>query len=272
MINLSLAYRERDSGNVPPLSTDSEGRVNRLYVSELPLSVKEMAMQQTFGQFGSVSSVRLIRKADYCFAFVNFEHAADAERAIMKLDKTSAFGEGRAIRVQYQRGGGANGGPEYRHRYVPSPRLSQYNSVSSKRPGPEEPDMEDLFPKALNGVTMDAMAVSSGPAPGSAIATDPTDRKALEERIAAYDREREAERMRVQRSRDEERERERLARQAAAVGPAFVGETTRIVVSQLPSGTGWLCTFWRNILLSCSPVVGRPAQDRVQACWRGCQG
>ena len=91
----------------------------KLYVGNLPYSVTEQSLQDTFAQFGTVESANVITDRDTGqskgFGFVEMSSDSEAQKAIQELDGSSI--EGRAIKVNEarpkaprdNRGGGGGG-------------------------------------------------------------------------------------------------------------------------------------------------------------------
>jgi RNA recognition motif-containing protein len=73
----------------------------KLYVGNLPYSVNKQALQDTFGQCGTVELVTLIMDRDTGqskgFAFVEMSSNSEAQKAIQELNGSSL--DGRAIKV-----------------------------------------------------------------------------------------------------------------------------------------------------------------------------
>ena len=92
----------------------------KLYVGNLPYSVTEQLLQDTFAQCGTVESANVITDRDTGqskgFGFVEMSSDSEAQKAIQELDGSSI--EGRAIKVNEarpkaprdNRGGGGGGG------------------------------------------------------------------------------------------------------------------------------------------------------------------
>lgn len=93
----------------------------KLYVGNLPYSVDQDALQETFGQCGTVDSVSVITDRDTGrskgFGFVEMSTDGEAQKAIQELNGTSM--DGRQITVNEARpkaprnntrGGGGGGG------------------------------------------------------------------------------------------------------------------------------------------------------------------
>ena len=91
----------------------------KLYVGNLPFSVTEQTLRETFSQCGTVDSANIItdRKTGQCkgFGFVEMSSDSEAQKAIQELDGSSF--EGREIKVNEakpkaprdDRGGGGSG-------------------------------------------------------------------------------------------------------------------------------------------------------------------
>ena len=84
----------------------------RIYVGNLSFNTEEQGLQDLFGQFGAVDSVRLIRDQatgrSRGFGFVEMATPEDAEQAISKLNGTSV--DGRTIQVERAKSPGSGGG------------------------------------------------------------------------------------------------------------------------------------------------------------------
>jgi len=92
----------------------------KLYVGNLPYSVSEQSLQDTFGQCGTVESVNVITDRDTGqskgFGFIEMSSDAEAQKAIQELNGSSI--DGREIKVneakpKAPRGGGGGGGGGY---------------------------------------------------------------------------------------------------------------------------------------------------------------
>ena len=88
---------------------------NKLYVGNISYQTDESSLEQTFGEFGSVKSVRVITDRETGrsrgFGFVEMETEEDAQTAISNLDGKDI--DGRTIRVNVARereGGRKEGG------------------------------------------------------------------------------------------------------------------------------------------------------------------
>jgi RNA recognition motif-containing protein len=95
---------------------------NKLYVGNLAYSVRDETLQQSFGEFGTVTSAKVMMDRDTGrskgFGFVEMGSAQEAEAAIRGLNGQSI--DGRAIVVNEARpkeggsfGGGGGGGGGY---------------------------------------------------------------------------------------------------------------------------------------------------------------
>jgi len=89
----------------------------KLYVGNLPYSVNQQSLEETFGQCGTVDSVNVITDRDTGqskgFAFVEMSSDSEAQKAIQELNGSSL--DGREIKVneakpQQKRSGGGGGG------------------------------------------------------------------------------------------------------------------------------------------------------------------
>jgi len=91
----------------------------KLYVGNLPYSVTQQSLEETFSQCGTVDSVKVITDRDTGqskgFAFVEMSRDGEAQKAIQELNGTSL--DGREIKVNEakpraprdNRGGGGYG-------------------------------------------------------------------------------------------------------------------------------------------------------------------
>jgi len=88
----------------------------KLYVGNLPYSVDEAQLQDTFGKCGTVESANVIMNRDTGqskgFGFVEMSSSAEAQKAIQEINGTSV--DGRALTVneakpQEKRSGGGGG-------------------------------------------------------------------------------------------------------------------------------------------------------------------
>ncbi len=92
----------------------------KLYVGNLPYSVTQQALEETFGQCGTVDSVNVITDRDTGqskgFGFIEMSSDSEAQKAIQELNGTSI--DGREIKVNEakpkaprdNRGDGGGGG------------------------------------------------------------------------------------------------------------------------------------------------------------------
>ena len=73
----------------------------KLYVGNLPYSVTQQALEETFGQCGTVDSVNVITDRDTGqskgFGFIEMSNDSEAQKAIQELNGTSI--DGREIKV-----------------------------------------------------------------------------------------------------------------------------------------------------------------------------
>jgi len=97
----------------------------KLYVGNLPYSVTQQALEETFGQCGTVDSVNVITDRDTGqskgFGFIEMSSDSEAQKAIQELNGTSI--DGREIKVNEAKpkaprrdrgGGGGYGGRDNR--------------------------------------------------------------------------------------------------------------------------------------------------------------
>lgn len=93
---------------------------NKLYVGNLPYSVRDGDLEQAFGQFGSVTSAKVMMERDTGrskgFGFVEMGSADEAQAAIQGLNGQSMGGrnlvvnEARPMEPRPPRSGGGFGG------------------------------------------------------------------------------------------------------------------------------------------------------------------
>ena len=93
---------------------------NKLYVGNLPYSVRDEDLQQSFGQFGSVTSAKVMMERDTGrskgFGFVEMGSEADAQAAINGMNgqplggRSVVVNEARPMEARPPRTGGGFGG------------------------------------------------------------------------------------------------------------------------------------------------------------------
>ena len=93
---------------------------NKLYVGNLPYTVRDEDLQQSFGQFGSVTSAKVMMERDTGrskgFGFVEMGSDAEAQAAIAGMNGQSLGGrsitvnEARPMEARPPRTGGFGGG------------------------------------------------------------------------------------------------------------------------------------------------------------------
>jgi RNA recognition motif-containing protein len=90
---------------------------NRIYVGNLPYSYRDSDMEQAFGQFGTVNSVKVMMDRDTGrskgFGFVEMASDAEAQAAIRGMSGQQVDGRGLVVneaRPMEQRSGGGFGG------------------------------------------------------------------------------------------------------------------------------------------------------------------
>ena len=93
---------------------------NKLYVGNLPYSVRDEDLQQSFGQFGSVTSAKVMMERDTGrskgFGFVEMGSDADAQAAINGMNgqplggRSVVVNEARPMEARPPRTGGFGGG------------------------------------------------------------------------------------------------------------------------------------------------------------------
>jgi cold-inducible RNA-binding protein len=96
---------------------------NKLYVGNLPYSVRDEDLQQSFGQFGAVTSAKVMMERDTGrskgFGFVEMASDAEAQAAINGMNGQSLGGrsvvvnEARPMEARPPRTGGFGGGGGY---------------------------------------------------------------------------------------------------------------------------------------------------------------
>ena len=96
---------------------------NKLYVGNLPYTVRDEDLQQSFGQFGSVTSAKVMMERDTGrskgFGFVEMGSDAEAQAAISGMNGQSLGGrsvvvnEARPMEARPPRTGGFGGGGGY---------------------------------------------------------------------------------------------------------------------------------------------------------------
>ncbi|WP_372825750.1 RNA recognition motif domain-containing protein [Polaromonas sp.] len=93
---------------------------NKLYVGNLPYTVRDEDLQQSFGQFGAVTSAKVMMERDTGrskgFGFVEMGNDAEAQAAIAGMNGQSLGGrsitvnEARPMEARPPRSGGFGGG------------------------------------------------------------------------------------------------------------------------------------------------------------------
>ena len=93
---------------------------NKLYVGNLPYSVRDQDLEQAFGQFGAVTSAKVMMERDTGrskgFGFVEMGSDAEAQEAINGMNGQSLGGrsivvnEARPMEARPPRSGGFGGG------------------------------------------------------------------------------------------------------------------------------------------------------------------
>jgi hypothetical protein len=93
---------------------------NKLYVGNLPYSVRDSDLEQAFGQFGAVSSAKVMMERDTGrskgFGFVEMASDAEAQAAINGMNgqplggRSVVVNEARPMESRPPRGGGYGGG------------------------------------------------------------------------------------------------------------------------------------------------------------------
>ena len=96
---------------------------NKLYVGNLPYSVRDEDLQQSFGQFGSVTSAKVMMERDTGrskgFGFVEMGSDAEAQAAINGMNgqplggRSVVVNEARPMEARPPRSGGFGGGGGY---------------------------------------------------------------------------------------------------------------------------------------------------------------
>jgi hypothetical protein len=93
---------------------------NKLYVGNLPYSVRDEDLQQSFGQFGAVTSAKVMMERDTGrskgFGFVEMGSDAEAQAAIVGMNgqplggRSVVVNEARPMEARPPRSGGSGGG------------------------------------------------------------------------------------------------------------------------------------------------------------------
>ena len=93
---------------------------NKLYVGNLPYSVRDSDLEQAFGQFGAVTSAKVMMERDTGrskgFGFVEMSSGAEAEAAIQAMHGKNMGGRdltvniARPMEARAPRSGGYGGG------------------------------------------------------------------------------------------------------------------------------------------------------------------
>ncbi len=96
---------------------------NKLYVGNLPYSVRDGDLEQAFGQFGAVTSAKVMMERDTgrskCFGFVEMGSDAEAQAAINGMNgqplggRSIVVNEARPMEPRPPRSGGFGGGGGY---------------------------------------------------------------------------------------------------------------------------------------------------------------
>ena len=96
---------------------------NKLYVGNLPYSVRDEDLQQSFGQFGAVTSAKVMMERDTGrskgFGFVEMASDAEAQAAIAGMNgqplggRSVVVNEARPMEARPPRSGGFGGGGGY---------------------------------------------------------------------------------------------------------------------------------------------------------------
>lgn len=86
----------------------------KLFVGNLAYSTMDDQLREAFSEFGNVASATVILDRmtgqSRGFGFVEFQEAADAERAIQSMDGTMLDGRNINVNVARERSGGGGGG------------------------------------------------------------------------------------------------------------------------------------------------------------------
>ena len=87
---------------------------NKLYVGNLPYTVRDEDLQQAFGEFGAITSAKVMMERDTGrskgFGFVEMGSDAEAQAAIAGMNGQSLGGGDRSGGGGYGGGGGGRGG------------------------------------------------------------------------------------------------------------------------------------------------------------------
>jgi len=102
---------------------------NRVHLSDLPVGVSKHEIEKLFRAYGQLNEIWVASNPP-CFAFINFRHRSDGERAIKELDGTIMAGS--RIGLSWARP--RHYGGRSRHRSPsPSHRRSYRDSYNSRR-------------------------------------------------------------------------------------------------------------------------------------------
>ena len=77
-------YFECSGRGVQSSSWDGESGY-RVHVSDLAAGVSRKEIERVFGKYGPINEVWVATNPP-CFAFINFKHRSDADRAIKEVD------------------------------------------------------------------------------------------------------------------------------------------------------------------------------------------
>ncbi|CAM4844618.1 unnamed protein product, partial [Rotaria magnacalcarata] len=103
----------------------------RVHISDLAAGVSRKEVERVFGKYGTVNEVWVATNPP-CFAFVNFKHRSDADKAIREVDG-KIIGSTR-VGVSWARtrtyGGRNRGGRGYSYRHSGSRRRSRHSRNS----------------------------------------------------------------------------------------------------------------------------------------------
>ncbi|CAF3296948.1 unnamed protein product [Rotaria socialis] len=137
--------RHRSDSRSRSVSSSSSGRGTqsskwngetgyRVHISDLAAGVSRKEVERVFGKYGTVNEVWVATNPP-CFAFVNFKHRSDADKAIREVDG-KIIGSTR-VGVSWARtrtyGGRNRGGRGYSYRHSGSRRRSRSRSRSGSR-------------------------------------------------------------------------------------------------------------------------------------------
>ena len=120
--------------------------INKLYVGNLDYNVTKEELNELFSVYGKVNSISVATKDDgrsMGFAFIEFESAEDAERAIAALNKSEFVG--RSIDVSVARERVAKPTRTFESKYIPGTKKLYIGNLPYSA---SEGDLTDIFSTA----------------------------------------------------------------------------------------------------------------------------